>query len=47
MYLKMPKEVTNAARPSRINSGTQEILGLFEVNGEATEASASDKEIPA
>lgn len=27
--------------------GTHEILGVFEVKGEATEASASDKEIPA
>lgn len=27
--------------------GTHEMLGVFEVKGEATEASASDKEIPA
>ena len=27
--------------------GTQEMLACFEVNGEATEASASDREIPA
>ena len=47
MYLKMPKEVTNAALPSRISSGTHDILGCLDVNGEATEASASDKDIPA
>ena len=33
--------------PSRINSGTQDMFGSFDVNGDATEASASDNEIPA
>ena len=47
MYLKMPMEVTNAARPSRIKSGTQDMFGLLEVKGEATEASASDNDMPA
>lgn len=41
-----PKEVTKAARPSLIVVGTHSILGFFEVNGLATEASAFDKDIP-
>lgn len=43
----MPTEVTRAQRPSRITFGTQAIVAFFEVNGEATELSASDKEMPA
>lgn len=46
MYLKIPKEVTRAARPSRITVRTQEMLVSRLVNGEATEDSVSDKEIP-
>jgi len=46
MYLKMPKEVTNAARPSRITVKTQEMLVSRLVKGEATEDSVSDKDIP-
>lgn len=30
-----------------MRSGTQEMLGLLEVKGEATEASSSDREMPA
>lgn len=47
MYLNMPKEVTNAARPSLINDGTHDTSSVFDVKGEAIEASASDKDIPA
>lgn len=47
MYLKTPNEVTNAARPSQIIIGTHRMSGIFEVNGAAIEASASDKLIPA
>ena len=47
MYLKIPNEVTRAARPSLTSSGTQEMSGSREVKGEATEASASDKDMPA
>lgn len=46
MYLKIPKEVTKAARPSRMTVGTHEMFATFEVNGEATDDSASDKDIP-
>jgi hypothetical protein len=46
MYLKQLKLVTNAARPSRMTSGTQEILKILLVNGAATDASASDSEMP-
>lgn len=47
MNLNMPKEVTKAARPSLMTRGTQEMLASAEVKGDATEASASDSEIPA
>ena len=47
MYLKTPKDVTSAARPSRTRDGTQDMSGVLEVNGEATDASASDREMPA
>ena len=47
MYLKIPNEVTKAARPSLTSSGTHEMSGSREVKGEATEASASDKDMPA
>ena len=46
MYLKMLKEVTRAARPSLINWGTQPMSACREVKGEATLASASDREMP-
>ncbi|RNA36474.1 hypothetical protein BpHYR1_045069 [Brachionus plicatilis] len=39
-------EVTKAARPSLIVVGTHSILGFFEVNGLATEASAFDNDMP-
>jgi len=35
------------ANADRMTSGTQEMLGVFDVNGETTEASASDSEMPA
>lgn len=47
MYLKTPNDVTKAARPSLITVGTHSILGVREVKGEATDASASDSEMPA
>lgn len=47
MYLNTPKEVTSAARPSRITSGTQRMSGTLEVKGAAMLASASDSEMPA
>jgi len=47
MYLKIPKEVTKAPRPSRIKCGTQVMLGSLDVNGAATEDSVSEREIPA
>lgn len=46
MYLKQLKLVTNAALPSLIISGTHEISNTLLVNGAATDASASDNEIP-
>ena len=42
-YLKILKN----RLPSRITSGTQDIFGSFDVNGDATDASASDNDIPA
>ena len=33
--------------PSRITCGTQDIFDSFDVNGDATDASASDNDIPA
>lgn len=47
IYLKIPNDVTKAARPSRITVDTQVMLACFDVNGLAMEASASDKLIPA
>lgn len=47
MYLNIPKLVTRAQRPSVMSSGTQEMLDFLEVKEEATDASASDREIPA
>lgn len=47
MYLANPNEVTKAARPSLITVGTQLMSVIWDVNGLATEASASDKLIPA
>lgn len=50
LYIQMnfttPNDVTKAARPSLIVVGTHSMLGFFEVNGLATEASAFDNEIP-
>jgi len=46
MYLNTPKLVTSAHRPSRMMSGTQEMFPARAVKGAATDASASDKEIP-
>jgi len=39
--------VTIDARPSRIKIGIQDIFGVLDVNGDATEASVSDKLTPA
>jgi hypothetical protein len=47
MYLKIPNEVTRAARLSLMRAGTHEMSGVFEVKGAATLASASDSEMPA
>ena len=47
IYFKIPNAVTNEALPSLINIGTHEIFGVLEVNGDATEASVSDKLTPA
>lgn len=46
MYLKIPNEVTKADLPSFIMFGTHAMVGFLEVNGEATELSASEREIP-
>src|SRR2546421_4532899 len=46
MYLKQQKLVTRAALPSRISVGTQEMSNMWLVNGAATEASASERDIP-
>ena len=46
MYLKIPKDVTRAARPSRMTVRTQEMLVTRLVKGEATEASVSDRDMP-
>ena len=46
MYLKTPKEVVRAQRPSLMRAGMQEMLGMDEVKGAATLASASDRETP-
>lgn len=46
IYLNIPTDVTSAARPCFMMFGTQAIVGFFDVNGEATELSASDKDIP-
>lgn len=47
MNLNIPNEVTKAALPSLMMRRTQEMLATVEVNGDATELSASDREIPA
>lgn len=46
MYLKILKDVTSAALPSRTKRGTHEMSNTLEVNGAATDASASDRAIP-
>ena len=46
MYLKVEKEVVMAALPSCRRIGTQVMLGTLEVKGEATLASASEREMP-
>ena len=45
--LKDAKAETMVARPSRITYGTHEMLTFLDVKGAATEASASDNEMPA
>ena len=47
MYLRMPNAVTIEARPSWIRVGIHDIFGCLEVNGDATEASVSDRDTPA
>ena len=47
MYLKTLKDVVRAALPSMSSLGTQDTLGTLEVKGEATLASASEREMPA
>ena len=47
MNLKTLKEVVRAALPSMMTLGTQVMLGTLEVKGEATLASASDRDMPA
>ena len=46
MNLKQEKEVTSEHLPSLSNFKTQLISGVFDVNGAAIDASASDNEIP-
>jgi hypothetical protein len=46
MYLKTPKLVTRAHLPSCMSFRTQVMLATLDVNGAATDASASDSEIP-
>ncbi|KAF4533322.1 hypothetical protein B566_EDAN004443 [Ephemera danica] len=46
MYLNTPNDVTRAARPSFTTKGTHEMLASFDVKGEATDDSASEREIP-
>lgn len=45
--MRMPKAVTIEARPSLMSVGMHEMFGSFEVNGEATDASASESDTPA
>ena len=47
MYLNTEKDVVSAALPSARRCGTQVMLGTLEVKGEATLASASERDIPA
>lgn len=47
MYLRIPNDVTIEALPSRIKFGIHDMLGVFDVNGEATDASASERLTPA
>ena len=49
-HVKMPhcwKSHALAHMAYRITVGTQDMFGVFDVNGDATDASASDREIPA
>jgi hypothetical protein len=46
MYLKTPKLVTSAHLPSCMSFRTQVMLAILDVNGAATDASASDSDIP-
>mmetsp|Transcript_26715 Transcript_26715/g.61557 ORF Transcript_26715/g.61557 Transcript_26715/m.61557 type:complete len:289 (+) Transcript_26715:768-1634(+) len=46
MYLKHWKEVTSAARPSRMTWITQVMSALLDVKGAAMDASASERETP-
>ena len=45
--LLLKHQIFKEILPSLITSGTQEIFGSFDVNGDATDASASDRDIPA
>ena len=47
MNLKTLNMVVRAALPSMMTLGTQVMLGTLEVKGEATLASASDRDMPA
>ena len=47
MKWKVMKEVARAALPSLSSFTTQVMLGTLEVKGEATLASASERDIPA
>ncbi len=45
--MTIPNELTKEARPWAIKVGTHSMFWFLEVNGDATDASASDKEMPA
>lgn len=47
MYLKRPKEVTRAARPSRMTATTHSTLDVLAVKAHAADDSFSLNEIPA
>ena len=46
IYLNIPKLVMRAARPSRIKSLIQLIFPHFDVKGDATDASSSERDTP-
>lgn len=47
MNLTRPTDAMRVERPSRMTSGTHEMLGVLDVNGLAIDASAWDNEMPA